>query len=342
METDAKPARRKIEKFAEPLVELLPGCSGYMSTGCTILDLAVANKLPGGVGAGVMTQIYGSEATAKTLLLCEVLGSAQRGGGMAYFEDAEQTFDWVRAELYGLNVKDAARWQYRVPATVEELFDRDLAKVIKERGKDAPAGTIGVDSLTALPSARELEDGLEGTGYGTVRARILSTAFRSYVYPIHQAKLAVVFVDQARTNVGVQYGEKDTTSGGRAIKFYSSTRIHLVTKGRIKRGNVVVGARVGFCVTKNKLAPPFRSGVMTILFEYGIDDITTNLEWLKEMGAFGSDGKDIQIAGEKFKTIPDAVASVEAGQVEETLRGFVAETWKAAYAPADRRPKVRF
>ena len=154
----------------------------WLSTGCTILDLAIADKLPGGFPAGRISHLYGAESTAKTVLAAEPLGSAQRQGGKAYMVDAEWTFDMDRAtRYYGLDVADPEKWSISRPSTVEELFDVQIPDAIDEI-VELPVAAMAVDSLSALPSSAEEESMGKLKGYGATRARRLSTAFRTRIY----------------------------------------------------------------------------------------------------------------------------------------------------------------
>ena len=328
----------------------IPLCNEFLSTGCTILDLAIANQLPGGFGVGCISHIYGVPSSGKTILLAETLGSAQRKGGIAYFGDAERTLDFQRAfNLYGVDINNEKLWQYDQPTSIEDLFDRCLEEILKKRTKRSKPGALGVDSLSALPSEAERKGNLKDTGYGVTRARQFSTAFRKRLQDLSDKKLSVIFVDQTRQNIGIAFGDRHTTSGGEAIKFYSSTRVLCTDGGKIKNAaGKAVGVIVKFLVKKNKIGPPFRDGKFRILFDYGIDDIGSNLEWMKDNISSDIDWinygdgwcqemSDLAVC----ENLEEAIAHVEEKGLEEELRKAVENRWKEVYKPLNRKPRRR-
>jgi len=324
----------------------------WLSTGCTVLDLAIANRLPGGFPGGRISHIYGEEATAKTVLLMEPLGAVQRLGGKAYFEDAEQTFDARWATLFGITT-DGDNWEYRVPESIEEFFDTHIAEILSLRSPDDSPGVVGLDSLSALPSTVEVKEKLEDATYGTSRARQLSTAFRKYISPLNRKNLSVIFVDQARVDVGVVFGQKLTTSGGKALRFYASTRVRVDVKEPIKNArDRDVGVVIRFKVEKNKVAPPFRTGDFRLLWDYGIDDTGTNLCFLrenlpteiapdKESGAPGVRRKQWVFRDRRFRSLDEGTTYIEDNNLEKVLQEEVHRVWKELYAPVVRKLKVR-
>ncbi len=317
----------------------------YLSTGCTILDLAIADRLPGGFAAGRISHVYGPESTAKSVLVQEPLGSAQRQGGEAWFADAEWTLDFGRADLFGLDVDE--RFHYSNPGNIEELFDGFLAKILKGRKVDNPPGAVAVDSLSALPSKTETKDAVGDTGYGVSRAKVLSAAFRKYIWRLNQANLALIFVDQTRDDIG-GWG-KYTVSGGKALKFYASTRILLEHSNRILNKNKkVIGVKIRFMVEKNKIAPPFREGKFRLLFDMGIDDVGTNIEWLRENYAELEDNDAKQKGtwyqfkdGKLGPGLAKACQAIEENDREDELVEEVERVWREVYATAKRKQRIR-
>jgi len=317
--------------------------TAFLSTGCTILDLAIANQLPGGFAVGRVSHIYGPESTAKSVIAQEPLGDAQRRGGEAWFEDVEWTLDGDRSPLFGLDT-NSSTFHYEHPETIGELFDKMINTALKERTTDSPPGAMAIDSLSALPSEIEIKEDVEKSGYGTTRARQLSKAFRKYLWKLSQANMALLFIDQTRDDI-VGFG-KYTVSGGKALRFYSSTRLLLEHALRLKNKNErVIGVKIRFSVEKNKIAPPFRQGTFRLLFDYGIDDIGTNLEWLKEN--YPTEDKVKKGAwypfGEKKlgPGLNKACKTIEDNNLEEELRQEVYRVWKEVYRTAERKTKQR-
>lgn len=298
-----KRKRRKTPVSSSLVRQDLPSCRYYLPTGSTLLDLAIADRLPGGAGGGRVIHIYGDNSTAKTVLAQTIAGSAQRAGGVAIYEDAECTLEFGRCGLFGLAVggwvDDAAlaeeesfdkavardpHFVYRQPNRIEDLWDTDVAGALKviEAGKIKTPVAMVVDTMSALADRIEQTDDLDKAGYNMSRAKLLSKAFRKYLSRMAKAGLTLVCIDQTRDKVDAVFGPKHTVSGGKAIFFYSSTRIFLKYRGTLlNRSDKKIGIRVGFEVEKNKVATPFHCGEFRLLFDYGIDDVASNLEWLR-------------------------------------------------------------
>ena len=372
-----------MDSVSEDLVrENLPPVRFFLSTGSTILDLAISGRYPGGVGSGRVTQIIGNNSTAKSVISKEIMGSAQRAGGTAIEEDAEFTPDFDRAELFGLDVgdwvkedvqldgpdktmKDAQRYAegylYRNPASIEEVFDDEISGAVdlidgvwgKKKGlpRMPQPVVMSVDTFTALPSCDETDEALEGASYNTVRAKRMSAGFRKWLKPIATHDLTVVAVDHIRDNVGVIFGPKWTTSGGKAMQQYASTRIFLA---RDKTGDIknkhekLIGIKVKFSVVKNKIAPPHREGFFFVVFDYGVDDVRSNLEWLKENDDAVDDSKFVK-AGSWFswgdlalgQGMGAAIAGIEKNSLEEEVRQEVVRIWNVVHEPPERKPRQR-
>jgi len=251
--------------------------------------------------------------------------------------------------LFGLNVKDNDKWNYDIPTSIEDLFDRRIKEIIdKSDGKNPVA--VGTDSITALPSITEMEEDLEAKSYGTTRAKILGIAFRKYLRSAAEKKVTLLFIDQVREKLGVVFGNKDTYSGGRAIKFYASTQVKVSIKETLKnKYKVPIGIVVKFKVEKNKVAPPYREGFFRLLFDYGIDDIGTNIEWLKEVNVIPYNrGKyDMSVLPEWKESsskvsFDSAVKIIERDNLEKSLRDLVYKSWKEVYKTEKRKEKIRY
>lgn len=313
----------------------------YLSTGCTILDLAIADRLPGGFAAGRISHIVGYESSAKTVIALEAIGSAQRQNGIATFIDSEMTLDFERAKnLFDVDVN---KLNYILPCEVENLtigyfFDSILPRLEEEARKtDSPCICV-VDSLSAMSTDMELDEATDKRSYGS-RAISLSKGFRKHIWKIGKSNLSLLFVDQTRQNVDVVFGKKHTFSGGEAIKFYASTRVFVKKTEEIKsKYGKVIGIGVYFKVEKNKIAPPFREGVFRLLFDYGIDDIATNILFIKDnLGLKGS----YSCCGKNFKSLDSAIAFVEDNNLEKELQKEVYELWKKIYTKVERKGRLR-
>ncbi len=334
---------KKIKKSSEMLrADDLPPVIQYLSTGCTILDLAIADRLPGGFPAGRISHIYGKESASKSVLVCEPLGSAQRQGGNAYFVDSEGTLDKNRArDLFGVNI---GKLDYLSNMEVEDLtigyfFDEYLPFVQSDiKGLNAPSA-VAIDSLSAIPSGIEISEDIDTKTYGTSRASMLSRGFRKHIWRINKLNLALIFVDQVRQNVGVVFGKQYTFSGGEALKFYATTRVEVSIKKTIKnKHDRVVGVEVNFKVDKNKIAPPYRQGTFYLIFDYGIDDIKTSLQWLKD-NTKGSTRYFTPDTKESYQSINQAIFYVEENNQEKWLQDLVYGKWKQIYSNDDNRKK---
>jgi len=288
------------KKKAESLVQSnsitrlkTPPVKSWFSSGCTILDLAVANKLPGGFPGGRITHIFGDPSTTKSVLALEPLGAAQRKGGKAFLVDVECSLDFDWAETNGVKILDTdkngkqkLRTDFEIynPRTIEETFGKIIPRILKmmKDEKLESKCAVSIDSLTALSAAVDLTMDLGEATYGGDRAKQFGKAYRKLLRDITKAGLAIIVIDQLRDSFKMGAGK--VYSGGRAIKFYSDVQILLdLTGEKIKneRG-VVIGIEVGFLIKKNKVSPPFRDGKFRFMFADGIDDIGTSLQWLKE------------------------------------------------------------
>jgi len=380
--------RRSISKDLKR--ESLPPSRYFLSTGSTLLDLAISDRYPGGVGSGRTTQLIGDNSTAKTVLMKEILGSAQRQGGFAVEEEAEYTPDFERAELFGLDVGDwrdgvfdsdlplidaldhADAYVYRNPSSLENVFDDEIAQIVNlSRGQWADVTlkknnkgdtvrkvkmeevdaipkpiAIGIDTLTALPSIAELNRTLNEKSYNMERAKVMSAGFRKYIKPIGSEDITIVAVDHIRSNVGISFGKDWTVSGGKAMQQYASTRVFLKHTETLKnKHGVDYGVKIHFKVVKNKLAPPFREGDFYVIFDYGIDDIRSNIEWLRNQkvdsklkvkGAWFNWGEERLGQGiEKAITNAEEMGETMVRAIEKE----VVRVWRIIHEPTKRRRK---
>lgn len=362
----------------------LPEVTDWCSSGCEVLDLAISDRYPGGFPIGRIIQTYGGASTAKTVLATTALGYALRSDKHAFLADVEHTLDPSFARIYGLDchhpnfhygyvkewkskdgnkeVKNAIGDQ---PTTLEELFDHWLDDILGLNIRKLRFGVV--DTLTVLPAAIELEKGMDEKGFGAYRAKQISLGLRKYLHAIARKGMTLFIIDQTRDDVGNTFGG-ETTTGGRGMEFYSSVRLHLKHDKKVTNSaNKEIGIWVKFKVDKNKVAPPFRGGKFKILFDYGLDDITTSLSFLAENSPAGIEksyqmtcpvempvcdkcgavqsSEGVCSCGQgavkmTTKRIMDWISYVEERNQEEGLRNFVASRWKAVYKTEPRKARV--
>ncbi len=249
-------------------------------TGSLALDIALG---VGGLPRGRITEISGPESSGKTTLCLHTIAEAQRRGGIGAFIDMEHALDPIYAHKIGVDVNNLYVSQ---PDTGEQAFE--IAETLIRSGA---LDIVVLDSVAALVPRAELE-GEMGDSHVGLQARLMSQALRKLNGAIKQANCLMLFTNQLREKIGMMYGNPETTTGGRALKFYSSVRLDIRRIQGIKQGEDEVGNRVRVRVTKNKVAPPFREAEFDIMFSEGISkqgdilDLGTALELIEKRGAF--------------------------------------------------------
>ena len=259
-----------------------------ISTGCLDLDIALGI---GGVPRGIIIEIYGPESSGKTTVALHVAAEAQKLGGAVAFVDAEHALDPSYARNLGVDTENLIVSQ---PDTGEQ--GREIAEALVRSGA---IDVLVVDSVAALVPRAEIE-GEMGDSHVGLQARLMSQALRKLTGTINKSKCVVIFINQLREKVGVMFGNPETTTGGRALKFYSSIRLDVRRIDSIKQGDEIVGNRTRVKVMKNKVAPPFKQAEFDIMYNEGISrngnivDVGVKENIVQKSGAWFSYG-DIRL-----------------------------------------------
>ena len=255
--------------------------TGWISTGSSMLDLAISNKAYGGIAVGKITEINGLEGSGKSLIGAHILAETQKQGGIAVYIDTESAVSTEFLEAIGI---DSTKMLYVQLETVEEIFEaiENIITKIRESDQDRLV-TIMVDSLAAASTKVEMEADFEKDGWATSKAIIISKAMRKITQMVARQQVALIFTNQLRQKLGVMFGDPWTTSGDKALPFHASTRIRLKNGGQIKdTKNHTIGMKVKAQIIKNRLGPPLRTAEFQLYFDRGIDDFGGWLSVLKE------------------------------------------------------------
>jgi len=301
-------------------------------TGSLALDAALGI---GGVPKGRIIEIYGPESSGKTTLALHILAEAQKMGGEVAFVDAEHALDPVYAAALGVDTDNMLVSQ---PDTGEQALEITDALV-----RSGAVDAIVVDSVAALVPKQEIEGEMGDTFVG-VQARLMSQALRKLAGTISKTNCVVVFINQLRMKIGVMYGNPETTTGGNALKFYSSVRLDVRRVEAIKEGGNVVGNKTRVKVVKNKVAPPFREAYFDIMYGEGISkwgelvDMAVQMDIVQKSGSWFSMGEERIGQGKDSVKLflqqnPDIAEEVEAQVRANLMQGSTREPAKAAQKP---------
>jgi len=281
-----------------------------ISTGAISIDYALG---VGGVPRGRVVEIFGPESSGKTTLALQIIAEAQRLGGMAAFVDAEHALDAIYAQKLGVDVDNLLVSQ---PDNGEQALEI-VEVLIRSNGVDV----VVVDSVAALVPKAEIE-GEMGEAQMGLQARLMSQALRKLTGVVSKSKTSLIFINQLREKIGVMFGNPETTTGGRALKFYASVRLDIRRIASIKDGDVVVGGRTRVKVVKNKVAPPFREAEFDVMYGEGISrygdliDIGVDKRIIEKSGAwfaYGGErlGQGRENAKQFLRDNPDIARTIE-------------------------------
>jgi recombination protein RecA len=312
-----------------------------ISTGSLGLDIALG---VGGMPRGRVIEIYGPEASGKTTLALQLVAEAQKKGGVCAYIDAEHALDVVYARKLGVKTEDLYISQ---PDHGEQALE--IAETLV---RTAAIDVLVVDSVAALVPRAEIEGEMGDPQMG-LQARLMSQALRKLTAAISRSQTIVVFINQIRMKIGVMFGNPETTTGGNALKFYSSVRLDIRRIGNIKEGENVVGSRTKVRVVKNKVAPPFKEAEFDIIYGQGISRDGEIVDLGSECGAIEKSGAWYSFEGERIgqgrentkeylRDHPEVAAAVEA-KVREKHGLVPPATPKPAMAEAgeDVKPKAK-
>ena len=300
----------------------------FISTGSSILDLAISNRPNGGIAVGRITEINGLESSGKSLIGTHILAETQKKGGLAVYIDTETSVSREWLETIGIDVQNLL---YLHVETVEDIFEciENIITKIRESDRDRLV-TILVDSLAAASTKVEMEADFDKDGWATAKAIVISKAMRKITQMVGRERVALVFTNQLRQKLGVMFGDPWTTSGGKALPFHSSTRIRLKNMGQIKDTKKnTLGMKARAQIIKNRLGPPLRHADFNLYFDSGIDDKGSWLQVMKDhklvkvAGAWYTvqyEGEDIKFQSKDFKKVLD-----ERPELEEYLYEKICE-----------------
>lgn len=304
----------KLGEFKAMEIEAIP-------TGALSLDIALGI---GGVPRGRIIEVFGPESSGKTTLALHIVAEAQKMGGEAAFIDAEHALDPVYAKKLGVDIDNLIVSQ---PDTGEQALE-----ITESLVRSGALDVIVVDSVAALVPKAEI-DGDMGDSHMGLQARLMSQALRKLAGAINKSKTVLIFINQLREKIGIMFGNPETTTGGRALKFYASVRMDIRKIENIKQDGEVKGNRVRVKVIKNKVAPPFREAEFDVVYGQGISkegnilDMAVNLDIIQKAGSwFSYNGERIGQGRENVKKYlkdnPDVLKEVEAKVRDNFAKAF--------------------
>lgn len=290
-----------------------------ISTGSIGLDVALGI---GGLPRGRVVEIYGPESSGKTTLATHIIAEAQKKGGMCAIIDAEHAFDSIYAQKLGVDIDNLLISQPDYGEQALEIADRLILS--------GALDVVVIDSVAALVPKGELEGEMGDSKMG-LQARLMSQALRKLTATIHKTNTICIFINQLREKIGVMFGNPETTTGGNALKFYSSVRLDIRRVSQLKDGDEAIGNHVRVKVVKNKVAPPFRQAEFDIIFGEGISKAGEIIDMGVELGIVQKSGSWFSYNGDKLGQGRDAVKQLMidnpelGGEIEGKIREKIKE-----------------
>jgi recombination protein RecA len=282
----------KAAHFLDGQEETPTDLTEWVGTGSSLLDLAISNRPNGGFPVGRIVELQGMEASGKSLIMAHVLANTQKKGGLAVYIDTENALSEEFLRAIGVNVSDML---YIPLETIEDIFEaiENIIETIRKSSKDRLV-TIVVDSISAATTKIEQDADFTKDGWATAKAIVMSKAMRKITNIIGKQRVLLLCASQLREKMGVMFGDKYTTSGGKALGFHASCRIRLKGVGKLKSGTgkteQIVGVQTEALVIKNRMGPPFKKAIFDIYFNSGIDDQNSWLSLMKDYGIVSTAG----------------------------------------------------
>lgn len=290
----------KVAHFLDGSEDTPTDLTEWVSSGSTLLDLAISNRPNGGFPVGRIVELQGMEASGKSLVMAHVLANTQKKGGLAVYIDTENALSEEFLTAIGVDVKNML---YVPLETIEDIFEavENIIETIRKSSKDRLV-TIIIDSVSAATTKIEQEADYDKDGWATSKAILMSKAMRKITNIIGKQRVLLLCASQLREKMGVMFGDKWTTSGGKALGFHASCRIRLKGVGKLKSGSgkteQVIGVQTEAQVIKNRMGPPFRKATFDIYFNSGINDHGSWLALMKDYGLIKQGGAYYTIVDE--------------------------------------------
>jgi len=291
----------KAAHFLDGQHETPTDLTEWVSTGSSLLDLAISNRPEGGFPVGRIIELQGMEASGKSLIVAHTLANTQKKGGLAVYIDTENALSEEFLRAVGV---DVANMLYVPLETIEDAFEaiENIIETVRKSSKNRLV-TIALDSVSAATTKIEQDADYDKDGWATAKAIVMSKAMRKITNIIAKQRVLLVCTSQLREKMGVMFGDKYTTSGGKALGFHASCRIRLKGIGKLKSGSgkteQIIGVQTEAQVIKNRMGPPFKKATFDIYFSSGIDDYNSWLTLMKDYGVIKQSGAYYTLVNEE-------------------------------------------